>query len=124
MDSDYQDHWDELIRQDKLKRQERKKQEAIFYQEVGRWLKKHRQARGWSENTMALKCNISKSQIYTYERGTTPVPLVRLYRMCKMLNIAFPCGAGVWLSPEEKRLLTLIRCRDYKSLLLWILNEM
>lgn len=52
-----------------------------------KWINEARRAKGWTQEEMAKKLNISKSGYKKLEYGTNKLTLARFIQICSVLNL-------------------------------------
>lgn len=62
-------------------------EEQQFYKEIGEKLRIIRNFKSFSQEKLANELNLTFQQIQKYERGTNRIPLTKLLRACKILDV-------------------------------------
>ncbi len=100
---------------------------------LGRKIKTLRREKGFSQSDLAEKLKVSYQQIQKYENGTSSLSLDRLVAISKALEILPEAllveektedYRALGLSPEEKRIISLLRSIDDRQVTEGILSQL
>ncbi len=125
--SDYEKRWEEEYRRymetEKLKAEKRAKKTKLFYQEIGRFIQKHRERRNLSQTALGRRIGCSIYQIAAFENARSKISLYNFGEICNVLGANYDCCGDKPLTPEEKEWVEILRRRDTKSIAEWLARE-
>lgn len=100
---------EENVEQERSFRQQRRR----FYQDIGAYLKKHRQNRHCSQSRLAAQIGCSPHDLYAFEAGIQNISLWYFVRACRVLRLDFRFDQSFRLEPEERQWVEALRRNDY-----------
>lgn len=110
---------EENVEQERSFRQQRRR----FYQDIGAYLKKHRQNRHCSQSRLAAQIGCSLHNLYAFEAGFQNISLWYFVRACRVLRLDFRFDQSFRLEPEERQWVEALRRNDYVYVLNWLAAE-
>ncbi len=100
-----------------------KEMNALFYKDLGLWLRKHRQLCGYTVDQLCSKSGVDRATYFYYEKGTKKMTLLHFMLLCRVLKTDFHYNGSFRLEPEEKEIVEALRRRDVKTVLRWLQEE-
>lgn len=124
---DYQKRYEaeqqRLEKEEKLKAQALAEKNRLFYQDIGNFIRKHRERRKLSQTALGRRIGCSGFRLADYENARSRISLYNFAQICRILEIDYDYCGGLQLSSEEKFWIDILRRRDIKSVAEWLAKE-